>query len=71
MIPLAVTMTEVQYVAAVYLVVFLFVLAYLLIHVTKLQRLEREVAELAERVRLREREPAPAPEPGARELPVG
>lgn len=47
---LAVTMTEVKYVAAAYLVVFLFVLAYLLIHVTKLARLEREVAELAERV---------------------
>ena len=47
---LAVTMTEVKYVAAAYLVVFLFVLAYLLIHATKLARLEREVAELAERV---------------------
>ena len=68
---LAVTMTEVEYVAAVYLVVFLFLLVYVLIHATKLARLEREVAELAERVRLREREPAPAPEPGARELPVG
>ena len=67
---LAVTMTEVKYVAAVYLVVFLFVLAYLLIHMTKLQRLEREVAELAAKARLREPEPAPAPEPGARELPV-
>jgi CcmD family protein len=48
---LAVTMTEVKYVAAAYLVVFLFVLAYLLIHVTKLARLEREVTELAERVK--------------------
>ena len=52
---LAVTMTEVKYVAAAYLVVFLFVLAYLLIHATKLARLEREVAELAELGR-RERE---------------
>jgi CcmD family protein len=47
---IAVTMTEVKYVAAAYLIVFLFVLAYLLIHVTKLARLEREVAELAERI---------------------
>ncbi len=47
----AVTMTEVKYVAAAYLVVFLFVLAYLLIHVTKLTRLERELAELAERLK--------------------
>ena len=50
---IAVTMTEVEYVAAVYLVVFLFVLAYLLIHVTKIARLEREVAELSERIRER------------------
>jgi CcmD family protein len=52
---LAVTMTEVKYVAAAYLVVFLFVLAYLLIHATKLGRLERDVAELTERMRERER----------------
>ena len=62
MIPLAVTMTEVKYVAAVYLVVFLFVLAYLLIHVTKLQRLEREVAELAARVARRNAEPEQEPD---------
>jgi CcmD family protein len=66
-IPLAVTMTEVKYVAAVYLVVFLFVLAYLLIHVTKLQRLEREVAELSERVAARSAEP----EQERDEVPVG
>ncbi len=48
---IAVSMTDVKYVAAAYLVVFLFVLAYLLIHATKLARLERELAELAERVR--------------------
>jgi CcmD family protein len=47
---IAVTMTEVKYVAAVYLVVFLVVLAYLLIHVTKVARLEREVAELTKRL---------------------
>ncbi|MGZ4362101.1 MAG: hypothetical protein ACXVFF_07455 [Gaiellaceae bacterium] len=67
MIPLAVTMTEVKYVAAVYLVVFLFVLAYLLIHVTKLQRLERQVAELAERVARRNAES----EQERDEVPVG
>lgn len=39
---------EEKYVAAVYLVVFLFVLAYVLIMATKVARLEREVAELAE-----------------------
>jgi CcmD family protein len=50
---IAVTMAEVKYVAAAYLVVFLFLLAYLLIHATKLARLEREVAELTERVRAR------------------
>jgi CcmD family protein len=66
-IPLAVTMTEVKYVAAVYLVVFLFVLAYLLIHVTKLQRLEREVADLAARAARRDAEP----EQERDEVPVG
>ncbi len=39
---------EEKYVAAAYLVVFLFVLAYILIIATKLARLEREVGELAE-----------------------
>jgi CcmD family protein len=50
---IAVSMTEVRYVAAAYLVVFLFVLAYLLIHATKIARLEREVADLTERVKAR------------------
>ena len=50
---LAVTMTEVKCVAAAYLVVFLFVLAYLLIHATKLARLEREAGELTELARRR------------------
>ena len=40
-----------KYVAAAYLVVFLVVLAYVLIIATKLARLEREVAELAELAR--------------------
>jgi CcmD family protein len=47
-------MTEVKYVAAAYLVVFLFVLVWVLIHATKLQRLEREVARLSERAGLPE-----------------
>jgi CcmD family protein len=40
--------TEEKYVAAVYLVVFVVVLAYVLIIALKLQRLERELTELAE-----------------------
>ena len=46
--------TEEKYVAAAYLVVFVVVLAYVLILATKLQRLERELAELAELARGRE-----------------
>jgi len=42
-----------KYTAAAYLVVFLAVLAYVLIIAAKLQRLEREVAELVERARER------------------
>jgi CcmD family protein len=40
-----------KYTAAAYLVVFVAVLAYVLIIAAKLQRLEREVGELVERVR--------------------
>ena len=40
--------TEGKYVAAVYLVVFIVVLAYVLIIALKLQRLEHELTELAE-----------------------
>src|SRR5206468_10900573 len=47
--------TEEKYVAAVYLVVFVVLLAYVFIIGLKLQRLEREVAELAE-LALRKRE---------------
>jgi CcmD family protein len=42
-----------KYTAAAYLVVFVVVLAYVLIIAAKLQRLEREVAEIVEKVRER------------------
>jgi CcmD family protein len=42
-----------KYTAAAYLVVFLGVLAYVLIIAAKLQRLERQLAELTERLRER------------------
>ncbi len=45
---------EEKYVAAAYLVVFVFVLLYLLIISTKLARLERDVGELVDRARERE-----------------
>ena len=48
--------TEEKYVAAVYLVVFLTLLAYVFIIALKLQRLERELVELAE-LAVKEREP--------------
>ncbi len=41
---------EEKYVAAAYLVVFVFVLVYVLIMAAKVQRLERELAELRERL---------------------
>ena len=56
--------TEEKYVAAVYLVVFATVLAYVLIISLKLVRLEREVAELTELARQR-RERAEAPREAA------
>ena len=42
-----------KYTAAAYLVVFVSVLAYVLIIAAKLQRLQREVAQLMERLRER------------------
>ena len=48
--------TEAKYVAAVYLVVFVVLLAYVLIIALKLQRLSQEVAELVELAQ-RKREP--------------
>jgi CcmD family protein len=53
---------EEKYVAAAYLVVFVFVLVYVLIMAAKLQRLEREIGELAERLRQRKRDEQPKPE---------
>ena len=44
---------EEKYVAAAYLVVFLFVLLYVVIMAAKLQRLSRELGELARRRRER------------------
>jgi CcmD family protein len=44
---------EEKYVAAAYLVVFVFVLLYLVIMALKLTRLEREVGELTELARRR------------------
>jgi hypothetical protein len=49
--------TEEKYVAAVYLVVFVVLLAYVLIIALKLQRLQREVVEIAE-LAVKDREPA-------------
>ena len=43
--------TEEKYVAAAYLVIFAVVLAYVVIIALKLQRLERELTELAELAR--------------------
>ena len=43
-----------KYTAAAYLVVFVGVLFYVLIIATKLQRLERQLAELAEQLRRRD-----------------
>ena len=48
--------TEEKYVAAVYLVIFAAVLAYVLIISLKLQRLERELAELAQLAAEKQRE---------------
>jgi CcmD family protein len=42
-----------KYTAAVYLVVFVALLAYVLIIASKLQRLERQLTDLTERVRER------------------
>ena len=61
-------MTQGQYVAAVYGVVFVVVLAYVAIIAAKLARLQREVAELLELARRRARVTSSA-EPVARKAP--
>jgi hypothetical protein len=61
--------TQGQYVAAVYGVVFVVVLAYVAIIAAKLARLQRETVELLELVR--KRQPTVAPEPVVREAPGG
>jgi hypothetical protein len=43
--------TQEKYTAAAYLVVLAVVLLYLLLYATKLARLDRELADLAERVK--------------------
>ena len=43
--------TQEKYTAAAYLVVLAVVLVYLLLYATKLARLDRELSELAERVK--------------------
>jgi CcmD family protein len=48
--------TEGKYVAAVYLVVFVVLLGYVLIIALKLQRLQQEVAELVELARKRDKQ---------------
>ncbi|MGZ4336488.1 MAG: CcmD family protein [Gaiellaceae bacterium] len=48
--------SEEKYVAAAYLVIFAVVLAYVLIIALKLQRLERELSELAELARTKQEE---------------
>lgn len=45
--------TAEKYVSAAYLVVLAVVLAYVVVYSTKLARLERELAELAEQARTR------------------
>jgi CcmD family protein len=58
--------TAEKYVTAAYCVVFAVVLAYVLIMALKLQRLEREVDELAERIPDEDAEEAQAPREAAR-----
>jgi CcmD family protein len=48
--------TEEKYVAAAYLVIFAVVLAYVVIIALKLQRLERELSELAQLARTKQEE---------------
>ena len=51
--------TAEKYVTAAYLVVLAVILLYVVLYALKIARLEREVAELAERARAREGSSAP------------
>jgi hypothetical protein len=63
--------TEEKYVAAAYLVVFLFVLVYVVIMAAKLSRLGRDIAELTALARERKRsEPRPS-EQAPKQVKVG
>ena len=63
--------TEEKYVAAVYLVVFLFVLAYVVIMAAKLSRLGRDVGELTALARERKRAEPRSPEQTPKQVKVG
>ena len=64
---LAITSAEAKYVAAAYGVVFLVVLLYVVIMALKLGRLERELAEITQRLAARQ----PAEAERREEVPVG
>jgi hypothetical protein len=63
--------TEEKYVAAAYLVVFLFVLAYVVIMAAKLSRLGRDVGELTALARARKRVEPESPEHAPKQVKVG
>ena len=63
--------TEKKYVAAAYLLVFLFVLAYVVIMAAKLSRLGRDVGELTALARERKRAEPRSPEQTPKQVKVG
>ena len=63
--------SEEKYVAAAYLVVFLFVLVYVVIMAAKLSRLGRDVGELTELARERKRAEPRSPEQKPKQVKVG
>jgi hypothetical protein len=63
--------TEEKYVAAAYLVVFLFVLAYVVIMAAKVSRLGRDVGELTALVRARRRAEQRPPDQSPKQVKVG
>jgi CcmD family protein len=62
---------EEKYVAAAYLVVFLFVLVYVVIMAAKLSRLGRDVGELTALARERKRTEPRSPEQTPKQVKVG